>query len=182
MKTALVVALCFVAGLVSWWSLERANAAGWVKTDWSAAISGGGTVPPGRPAEIIRDGLTRMLREPSSILLLLMAFQTPTLAAIVFRRHSIVQYSVLGAVAVLLVGDLGVAAAPDGGDFKGCTKCDFSYLMHFGFGFLSFLSSVLGLGVFLVLRVLKSKRLSVSDSTQQTVAADRREDAAPAER
>ncbi len=124
-------------------------------------------MPLGRQAEIMGDALTRTLREPWSIVLLLMAFQAPTLAAIVFRRYSFVQYSVLGAVVVLLVGDLGVAAAPDGGDFKGCTKCDGSYLMHVGFGVFAFLSSVLAVGVFLFLHVLKQKMISLTDTTQQ---------------
>lgn len=101
----------------------------------------------------MRASLERTLEEPSKIFLLLMLFQAPTLAAIVFRRYSILQYSVLAVVLVLLVGDLGVAAAPDGGDFKGCTKCDGSYFMHFAFAFLAVLSSGLAVGVFTLICV-----------------------------
>jgi len=155
MKTKHIVIICFIAGLLSWWSLESATVAGWMKTERNAAHCCGGTVPPGREAEIRRKLLAETLGDPWGIALVLVAFQAPTLASIVFRRYSFVKYLVLVAVIILLVNDLAVAVDPDGGDFKGCSKCDAPYLIHVGFGFLSLISSALALAVFAVLNVWK---------------------------
>lgn len=160
MKTKTIVIVCFIAGLVSWWSLESATAAGWMKTAQTAAACCGGTVPPGHEAEIRRKLLTKMLGDPWAIALILVAFQGPTLASLVFQRYSFLKYFIFIVVVVLLVNDLAVGADPDGGDFKGCTKCDAPYLIHVGFGLLSFISSASALAVFAALNAWKRMRVA----------------------
>jgi hypothetical protein len=183
MRKFVLVVLCLFLGWKSWSSLEYATAAGWVKTERNVALFVDGPLPAANRTEVLRrESLERLRRDVPGIFQVLVAFGAPAVAVAVFRRHPIAQYALLAVALVLLVADLGIAEAPDGGDRKGCTQCDGSFFLHLAFGFLALMASALSLAMFLFAQVWRYRRVRLPERTQQTVAADRREDAPPAER
>lgn len=142
-STMTCIWLALLCGVASWWLGEYANAVAWRQTETNIELFTDGRVAAKSAGELLIESLKKTARDPIFLSLLLMAYGAPALAMGILHRHPISRLALLSVLVALFAWDLVVAAAPSGGDRKGCVNCDLPAFAHLAVGFLIVPSALL---------------------------------------
>lgn len=115
------------------------------QTEKNAAEALGGVAQSAR--EIFVENLRHDLLDWRGMLVAGAFFGIPALAMVILYRHPTARVVVLTITLALLIWDAAVAAAPHGGDRKGCTNCDGPGIAHLLADFFILTSSLFIAGV-----------------------------------
>lgn len=78
----------------------------------------------------------RKSNDAGLIFVMLIVYSMPAVALLILNRHGTARLVVLSVLFFLLLWDLQVASAPEGGDRKGCVNCELPAFAHLALGFL----------------------------------------------
>jgi hypothetical protein len=141
--------------------LEYANAKASLRAEHIAAASGGGSVSTNRLSELIDRSRGRLMNESLGglVLFVLIPFLGPLVAAALLIKRIRAMQVVVSISALLFLWDLGIAAFPEGGDYKGCTNCGGPFFAHIAFGYISLAFAVITIVVGVVANSARSREM-----------------------